>query len=191
VTGAVAGASELDVAAVLEDTIEERLGQIGIVEHVPPRRKRLVGGEEHGLASEIALVHHLEEDVGGILGEGEVADLVEHQDVRVRVGVERRRELAGARGVGQLLDERGRGGEAGLEAVLDGPVGDRDGETRLPRSGPRKLPRSWRRIELWKVKSKSSMVARKGKRAWRTLFWMRVWARCAISSAASRARKSR
>ena len=38
----------------------------------------------------------------------------------------------------------------------------------LTSSGPRKLPRSWSFTELWKVKSKSSMVPRKGNFAFRT-----------------------
>jgi hypothetical protein len=56
VAGAVAGSAELDVAAVLEDAVEDGLGEVGIMEDVPPGGKRLVGGEDHGLAAKVSIV---------------------------------------------------------------------------------------------------------------------------------------
>ena len=46
VTGTVAGPSELDVSAALEDAVEECFGEIGIMKDVTPGGKRLVGREE-------------------------------------------------------------------------------------------------------------------------------------------------
>jgi hypothetical protein len=55
----------------------------------------------------------------------------------VRVGVLREgiAEAALLAGVGEIVDERGGGDEAGIEAVLDGAVSDRHGEVRLPAAG--------------------------------------------------------
>ena len=72
-TGAVAGASELDVPAALEDPVEVSFGQVWIMENVSPSGKGLVGGEEHGLAFQVPLIHDLEEDVGCVVPETEVA----------------------------------------------------------------------------------------------------------------------
>jgi hypothetical protein len=54
---------------------------------------------------EVAFVDDLEEDVGGVVPEGEVADLVDDQDVGVEVVVERLGQPSGAGGVGEFLDE--------------------------------------------------------------------------------------
>jgi hypothetical protein len=156
------------MAAVLEDAVEDGLGEVGMMEDMTRGGKRLVRGEEHKLAAKVAAVDHLEDAVDGVVGEREVAELVDDDDVRVEVVVERGLEAAGASGVGEALDELGGGGEAGLEAVVDRAVGDRDREGRLAgvggpgqddaarpsatSSGPRSKPRSWRLTEDWKVK---------------------------------------
>ena len=75
VTGAVAGALELDMATSFQDAVEDGLGQVGIMEDLAPGGKGLVGGEEDGFALEVAFVDDLEEDVGGVVPETEVADL--------------------------------------------------------------------------------------------------------------------
>ena len=85
VSGAVAGTAELDVAAALEDAVEECFGEVGIMEHMTPGGKRLVGGEEQGLAGEVAFVDDLEEDVGGVVLQAEISDLIDHKDVGVEV----------------------------------------------------------------------------------------------------------
>jgi hypothetical protein len=123
------------MAAAFEGPVEDGLGEVGIMEDGPPSGKRLVGSEEHGLPGQVALVDDLEEDVGRVVGEGEVADLVEDEDVGMEVVVERRLEPSSTGGVGEALDEFGGGGEASLKAVLDGPVGDGDGESGLSGAG--------------------------------------------------------
>jgi hypothetical protein len=135
VAGAVAGAAELEVASALEDAVEESLGQVGIMEREPPGGKGLVGGKDHGLAGEVALIDDLEEHVGGVVAKGEIAHLVDDEHMGMKVVVECFGEATGASGVGELLDELHGRGEASLEAVLDGSVGDADGESSLPGSG--------------------------------------------------------
>ena len=131
------------MAAPLEDAVEERLGQIGIMEDDPPGGKGLVGRKDHGLAGEIAFIDNLEEHVGGVVAKGEIAHLVDDEHMGMKVVVEGFGEATGASGVGELLDELHRRGEASLEAVLDGSVGDAHRESGLPgscRSGQDEVP---------------------------------------------------
>lgn len=131
--GAVAGAVEDEEASALEDAIDDGVGEVTVVEGVAPvGERRLVGGEDHGPLSGVAVVDDVEEHVGGVVAVGEVADLVDHEDVRVGVGGQGLAQAARAAGAGQVVDEGRRGDEARGEAALDGLVGDGDGEVRLP-----------------------------------------------------------
>ena len=116
---------------MLEDAIEDGGGEIGIVKNVAPRGERLVGGEDHGLALEVAGVDDVVEHVGGVLSEGEVADLVDHEDGGLDEVVKSLLEASGLAGAGEVVDQLGGVDEECVEAVLDGAIGDRDGEVRL------------------------------------------------------------
>jgi hypothetical protein len=129
--GAVGGAAQLEVAAALQHPVEDGLGKIGVVQDPAPGMQRLVGREDHGAVMEVALVDDVEEHVRRVGAVAQVPDLVDHEDVGMRVGRQDVAEPALAGGGGQLVDEGGRRGEAGLEAVLDGAVGDGDGQVRL------------------------------------------------------------
>ncbi len=45
----------------------------------------LVGGEDHGAPSDVALVDDVEEDVGGVIAVGEITDFVDDEDVRFEI----------------------------------------------------------------------------------------------------------
>ena len=201
--GPIGAPAQFDVAAALEHAVEDRLGEIRIVQDPAPRGERLVRGEDHRPPVQVAVVDDLEEHVGRVRPVAEIAHLIDHQHVRMRVGRQRMPQAAPAGGERQVGDQRRRRGEDGVEAVLDGAVGDGDGQVRLAgaarpaeeqrvaavtNSGLNALPRSERRTADWKVKSYSSMVLRNGKWARRTQRWMRVCARCATSSAMRMAR---
>ena len=49
VAGAVAGPAELEVAPALEDAVEERLGQVGIMENDPQAARGLLVVKTMGL----------------------------------------------------------------------------------------------------------------------------------------------
>ena len=66
----------------------------------------------------------MEEHVGSVWPVGQIAHLVDHQHVRVRVGCQRLLEMSSLASVGEILDQFRRGGEERLEAVLDGAVPD-------------------------------------------------------------------
>ena len=123
--------AQFDVPAAFEHTIEDRLGQIRVVQYAAPRRQGLVGGEDHGPVVQVPIVDDLEEDVGGIGPIAEVADFIDDEDVGMRVARQRLPQLPIACGPREIFDQGGRRGEEGIEAILDGAVGDRDREMRL------------------------------------------------------------
>lgn len=129
------GAVELEDASALEDAVDDGIGEILVVEHVAPSLGRLVGCEHHRAAADVALVDDMEQDVGGVVAVGEVADLVDHEYVRLHVARESAAERAVATCGREILDEVGGRGEERVEAVLKGAVGDGDGEVRLPATG--------------------------------------------------------
>src|SRR5262249_30440756 len=117
-----------------EHSIDDHFGQVGIMEDLRPRGQRLVGGKDDRSIVQMPLIDHLEEGVGGVEGIGEVAKLINHQDVRGNVGSQGLTEPSLARSVGEFLDEIIRLPKEGGAAVLDGLIGNGDGEVRLAHS---------------------------------------------------------
>jgi hypothetical protein len=73
----------------------------------------------------------VEEHVGRVVAVREVADLVDHEDVRLEVAHQRLAKLAASARAREVVDELGAVHEERLEAVLHRAVRDRDGEVRL------------------------------------------------------------
>lgn len=134
VAGPVGGPPQRKMAAPLQDPVADGLGEIGVVEDPAPGAERLVRGEEHRAVMQVPLVDDVEEDVGRVGAVGEVAHLVDDEHVGVGVGGQDVAEAVLAAGGGQLVDEGRDGGEARLEAVLDGAVGEGDGQVGFPRA---------------------------------------------------------
>ena len=122
-------------APALEHPIDDRLREILVVEHSAPGRERLVGGEDHRALALVPIVDDVEEHVRRVGAVGEVAHLVDHQDVRMGEARERLGQASLAEGRRELVDEFRRGDEERLEAVLDRPVGDGHRKVRLPATG--------------------------------------------------------
>ena len=136
VAGPVGRAVHEDQASALEDAVRDGLGQVGVMEGVAPLGEGgLVRGDEHGAPAPVALVHHVEEHVGGVGRVGQVAELVDDEHAGLDVGGERLLEAALASRLGEGVDEHLRRLAVGAEAVLDGPVGDAHGEVGLAASG--------------------------------------------------------
>jgi len=135
VTSAVGGAFEFEYAAAFEDAVEDGLGEVGVVEDSGPGGEGFVGGDDNRAALEVSLVDDLEEDVGGVEWVGEVAEFVDDEDGGVDVGIEGFGEFALRAGNGESGDEVIGVGEEGVGAVLDGAVGDGDGEVSLAEAG--------------------------------------------------------
>jgi hypothetical protein len=136
VSRAVGGAVHDDEAAVLEDTVDNGVCHVVIVQGVAPLGEgRLVGGEDHGPATQVPVVDDVEQDVGGVGAVGQVADLVDDQQVGAGVGGQGLAQLGLAARPGQVVDQLSGGGEACCEAVLDGAVADGDGQVGLATAG--------------------------------------------------------
>lgn len=127
----VGRAVEGDETTALEQTIDDGFGQIGVVEDFAPGGGGLVCGQDHGSFGKVTVVDEVVEDVGCVGAVGQVAHLVDDQDMDADVGTKNVLEAASPRRPGQVIDESGRGGEHGLEAVLDGAVGNGDCEVSL------------------------------------------------------------
>ncbi len=97
-------AVEMKQPAALEHPVDDRLCEILVVQHAAPGGQGLVGGEDHRAAALVALVDDMEEHVGRVGAEGEVADLVDDKHVRVGVTGERFGESPGAEGRGEIVD---------------------------------------------------------------------------------------
>jgi hypothetical protein len=122
-------------ATAIEQAVDDGLGEVGVVEDSAPSIERLVGGDDDGLVAEVSVVDDVEEDIGGVGTVGEVAELIDGEDGGTSVGGEGLAELAELAGLGEVINEGDGGSEESIEAVLDGAVGDGDGEVGLATAG--------------------------------------------------------
>ena len=105
------------------------------MKHGSPALRVLVGSEDHGASSDVAVVDDVIEDVGCIVSVGEVANLVDDEHVRSHVDGECVAELSFATRRREIVDELGGGGEECVESGLQCAVRDGDREMRLAASG--------------------------------------------------------
>jgi hypothetical protein len=126
---------ELEVAAAFEDSIDDSLSEVVVMKDGAPCIGMLVAREDHGALVAMPPVDDVVEHVGRVGAVGEVADLVHHEEIWMHVALESIGEATLAEGCGEIVDELGGGDEQRVEAVLDGAVGDRDGEVGLPATG--------------------------------------------------------
>ena len=115
---------EVDQTASFQDTIEDSGRHIVVVEYLAPLPQGFIGGKDHGSLSQVPVIDHMEQDVGGIGSIGQVAELVDHQYMRVGVGYKRLLETSFLAGIGEILDEFGCGCEQSFEAILDRSIPD-------------------------------------------------------------------
>ena len=134
-TSSSRGSIEANEPSALQDAIEDGGRQILVVQHLSPFTQGLVGSEDHGPLTQVPVVHDMKKDVGGVLPIGQVADLVDDQHVRVRVGGQRLLELSLGAGVGETLDQFCSRGAERLEAVLDSPIADGHRQVGLAAAG--------------------------------------------------------
>ena len=101
------GAGVDDVGAVGE-AVDDGLGQPGVGEDLGPLAERQVGGDDQRAAF-VALGEDLEDELGGAVGQREVAELVEDDELGAGVAADDSGELAARSG---LLGVRWRGRRA-------------------------------------------------------------------------------
>ena len=56
----------MDKASAFQDSIEDGSCQVLVVQHLSPLIERLVGGEDHRPFSEMAIIHHMEQNIGSV-----------------------------------------------------------------------------------------------------------------------------
>jgi hypothetical protein len=95
--GAIGRAGQREQAAAFEDAVEESFGEMVVMEDLAPVLQALVGREDDGPAIEVAAVDDAVEDVGGVIDVGQVADLVDDEDIRLPVDGGRLGQAAAAR----------------------------------------------------------------------------------------------
>ncbi len=125
------GSVEREKATSLEDAVDDGLGEVVVMEDLPPSGGGLVGREDHRALAAMAVVDHVEEHVCRVGAVGQVTDLIDDEDCRMGVGGERVGETALAKGGRELIDQLGCRREEGVESVLDGAVGKSHGQMGL------------------------------------------------------------
>ena len=89
------GAVKDDEPTTFQDAVHDSLCQVLIVEDLAPIREgRLVGREYDGSPEYVPVVHHMEQDIGGVRAIVQVIDLVNHPDSRRGIGLQRLAELS-------------------------------------------------------------------------------------------------
>jgi hypothetical protein len=91
----------------------------------------LVGREDHGTAADVAVVDDVIEDVRSVVAIGEIANLIDNQDVGAHVGCDRLAHLSFPACSGEVIDELCRSREERIESILQRAVRDRDREMGL------------------------------------------------------------
>src|SRR4051794_39539876 len=114
--GLVAGVD--DVRAVGEP-VDDGFGEAGVVEDLGPFAEWEVGGDDQRSAF-VAFGEDLEEELGGAGGQGEIAELVQDDELGSGVARDDAGEFAAAFGFLELVGQRGERGEADAPAGLAG-----------------------------------------------------------------------
>ena len=108
VLGAIALALDEDGLGVMQQTVEQRRGEHGVlVEDVGPVLVDAVGRDQRGTAF-VAVADDLEQTVGAELVDGQVAELIDAQDPGLDVVVQGLLDAAAGLRGGQRIDDVGR-----------------------------------------------------------------------------------
>jgi hypothetical protein len=115
------------------ETVEQRGGHLGVAEHARPVAEGEIGGDDDGGAL-VEPADQMEEQLAAGLGEGQIAELVEDDEVEARQVVGQAPLAAGAGLALEPVDEVDGIEEAAPRATADAGPGDGDGEMAL--AGP-------------------------------------------------------
>jgi hypothetical protein len=116
-------------------TVEERGGHLCITEDAGPFTERQVGGDDDGCPL-IEAADQMEEELPAGLGEGQVAELVEDQEVEAAEEIGQPALSFGAGFRVKLVDQIDAVEEAATCAVSNAGAGNRDGKVGLSWSAP-------------------------------------------------------
>lgn len=68
---------EAQETAAIEDSVDDGVSEIVVVQDLAPALRMLVGREEHGAPANVALVDHVVQHVGCVVAVGEVTHLID------------------------------------------------------------------------------------------------------------------
>src|SRR5262245_3358771 len=127
-------APDIEGDGVVEDAVQDRGRDHPVPEDLSPAAEALIAREDHGAAL-VAAADQLEEQVGALAVDGQVADLIDDEQPGHGVDL----ELVVQAPLGQRLrqggDEDGGGREEHAVAVLDGLEAKADGEVGFAHAG--------------------------------------------------------
>jgi len=83
---------ECEQAPTFQDAIDDGMREVFIVQDSAPRRHGFVRREDHRALPAMAVVDDVKEHVRGVGAIGEIPDLIDDEDIRMRVRRERVRE---------------------------------------------------------------------------------------------------
>ena len=126
----VAVAADVDDVAVVEEPVDQRRRHHVVAEHAAPLLEALVRGEHRGGAL-VAGVDQLEEQDRAVLGDRQVADLVDHQQCGMRQHLEAARQVARRLRLHERLDQVREGAVVDAASGLGGGDRQADGQVRL------------------------------------------------------------
>jgi hypothetical protein len=129
------GAGVDDVRAMGE-AVDDGFGHAGVGEHLGPLPEREVGGHDQRPAF-VQFGEDLEHELGGAVGQGEVAQFVEADDFGAGVAADDSGELLATFGLLELVRQSGEGGEPDASSLLAGADRERDAQVCL--AGPRRV----------------------------------------------------
>jgi hypothetical protein len=126
--------SGLDDLAMMGEAIEQCSGHLGVAEDGGPFTERQVGGDDDAGAL-VEFRDEVEEQLPAGLGEGEIAEFVEHDEVEPGQVIGDAALAAGA-GLGlEPVDQIDDVEEAATCAIADEGAGNGDGQVRLAGAG--------------------------------------------------------
>src|SRR3954468_5499027 len=129
----------VDDVGLVGDAVNDGLGQAGVGEDLGPFAEREVGGDDQAAAF-VAFGDDLKDELGGARGQGQVAQLIEADELGAGVAADDAGEFAARFGFLEFVGQSGERGEADAPALLAGADGQRDREVR--RAAARRTSRS-------------------------------------------------
>jgi len=127
-------ASQLDAMGVVDEAVEDGIGDGGVAERLMPLFDRHLAGEDGG-ATLRAVLDDLEQ-IGRLLtGERLHREVIQHQDVDLRPGREQARHSTVHAGDCQLIDHAREAHVEGGVSRADGGLGQRTGDISLAQAG--------------------------------------------------------
>lgn len=76
------------MGAAFEEPVEDRLGEVSIMQYLPESRQGFVGGHDARAVLQVPLADDAEEHVGGVCGVALIAEFIDDEHVRMHVGLD-------------------------------------------------------------------------------------------------------